>query len=127
MSIFDLTLAGQQVCEACSVSHLKEMPALMGKAKTLKRLPNTLDEQFDKAQKELWLPAGDFPSMEEYRETLTGPRWCRAWTARSPTISPSSSSSSMTEVLPPGIEPGLGMAGGGLLAERHVIRFVLVQ
>ncbi|KAF0891028.1 hypothetical protein E2562_005122 [Oryza meyeriana var. granulata] len=54
------------------ISHLKkEMPALMGKAKAQQRLLDSLDEQFAKVQKELHLPAGDFPSVEEYRETLS--------------------------------------------------------
>uniref|UniRef100_A0A0D9ZS68 EH-domain-containing protein 1 n=1 Tax=Oryza glumipatula TaxID=40148 RepID=A0A0D9ZS68_9ORYZ len=54
------------------ISHLKkEMPALMGKAKAQQRLLDTLDEQFAKVQKELHLPAGDFPSVDEYRETLS--------------------------------------------------------
>uniref|UniRef100_A0ACD5Z183 Uncharacterized protein n=1 Tax=Avena sativa TaxID=4498 RepID=A0ACD5Z183_AVESA len=53
------------------ISHLKgEMPALMGKAKAQQKLLETLEGQFDKVQKEMRLPAGDFPSVEEYRETL---------------------------------------------------------
>lgn len=82
------------------ISHLKkEMPALMGKAKAQQKLLDSLDEQFakvimhalltkrlfctvseaeclfvfvtDQVQKELHLPAGDFPSVEEYKETLS--------------------------------------------------------
>ncbi|KAM0832300.1 hypothetical protein ACQ4PT_064987 [Festuca glaucescens] len=54
------------------ISHLKkEMPALMGKAKAQLKLLETLDEQFAKVQKEMHLPAGDFPSVDEYRETLS--------------------------------------------------------
>ncbi|CAL5024838.1 unnamed protein product [Urochloa decumbens] len=54
------------------VSHLKkEMPALMGKAKAQQKLLENLDEQFAKVQKELHLPPGDFPSVEEYRELLS--------------------------------------------------------
>ncbi|OEL34299.1 EH domain-containing protein 1 [Dichanthelium oligosanthes] len=54
------------------VSHLKkEMPALMGKAKAQQKLLDSLDEQFSKVQKELHLPPGDFPSVEEYRELLS--------------------------------------------------------
>ncbi|TKW24142.1 hypothetical protein SEVIR_3G032900v4 [Setaria viridis] len=54
------------------VSHLKkEMPALMGKAKAQQKLLDSLDEQFAKVQKELHLPPGDFPSVEEYRELLS--------------------------------------------------------
>lgn len=54
------------------ISHLKkEMPALMGKAKAQQKLLDGLDEHFAKVQKELHLPAGDFPSVEEYRELLS--------------------------------------------------------
>lgn len=54
------------------IGHLKkEMPALMGKGKAQQRLLETLEEQFDKVQKEMRLPAGDFPSVEEYRDTLS--------------------------------------------------------
>ncbi|KAJ1273392.1 hypothetical protein BS78_06G276800 [Paspalum vaginatum] len=49
----------------------KEMPALMGKAKAQQKLLDSLDEQFAKVQKELHLPAGDFPSVEEYRDLLS--------------------------------------------------------
>ncbi|GJN26095.1 hypothetical protein PR202_gb13998 [Eleusine coracana subsp. coracana] len=54
------------------ISHLKkEMPALMGKAKAEQKLLDSLDDQFAKVQKELHLPAGDFPSVEEYRQILS--------------------------------------------------------
>ncbi|KAK3143419.1 hypothetical protein QOZ80_4AG0300060 [Eleusine coracana subsp. coracana] len=54
------------------ISHLKkEMPALMGKAKAQQKLLDSLDDQFAKVQKELRLPAGDFPSVEEYRQILS--------------------------------------------------------
>ena len=54
------------------ISHLKkEMPALMGKAKAQQKLLDTLEEQFATVQKEMRLPAGDFPSVDEYRETLS--------------------------------------------------------
>ncbi|KAK3141206.1 hypothetical protein QOZ80_4BG0330810 [Eleusine coracana subsp. coracana] len=54
------------------ISHLKkEMPALMGKAKAQQKLLDSLDDQFAKVQKELHLPAGDFPSVEEYRQILS--------------------------------------------------------
>ncbi|KAL6651592.1 hypothetical protein ACP70R_010517 [Stipagrostis hirtigluma subsp. patula] len=49
----------------------KEMPALIGKAKAQQKLLDSLDEQFAKVQKELHLPAGDFPNVEEYREILS--------------------------------------------------------
>ncbi|GJN01386.1 hypothetical protein PR202_ga18651 [Eleusine coracana subsp. coracana] len=54
------------------ISHLKkEMPALMGKAKAQQKLLDSLDDQFAQVQKELHLPAGDFPSVEEYRQILS--------------------------------------------------------
>ncbi|EES11620.1 EH domain-containing protein 1 [Sorghum bicolor] len=54
------------------ISHLKkEMPALMGKAKAQQKLLDSLDDHFAKVQKELHLPPGDFPSVEEYRELLS--------------------------------------------------------
>ncbi|VAH53866.1 unnamed protein product [Triticum turgidum subsp. durum] len=54
------------------VGHLKnQMPALMGKAKAQQKLLETLDEQFTKVQKEMHLPPGDFPSVDEYRDTLS--------------------------------------------------------
>ncbi|TVU16506.1 hypothetical protein EJB05_40075 [Eragrostis curvula] len=53
------------------ISHLKkEMPALMGKSKAQQKLLDSLDEQFAKVQKELRLPAGDFPNVEDYRQIL---------------------------------------------------------
>ncbi|XP_048553627.1 EH domain-containing protein 1-like [Triticum urartu] len=54
------------------VGHLKnQMPALMGKAKAQQKLLETLDEQFAKVQKEMHLPPGDFPNVDEYRDTLS--------------------------------------------------------
>ncbi|KAE8789054.1 EH domain-containing protein 1-like [Hordeum vulgare] len=54
------------------VGHLKNnMPALMGKAKAQQKLLETLDEQFAKVQKEMHLPAGDFPGVDEYRDALS--------------------------------------------------------
>nr|XP_027088073.1 EH domain-containing protein 2-like isoform X1 [Coffea arabica] len=53
------------------MSHLKkEMPSLMGKAKTQQRLIDNLEDVFAKVQKEFHLPAGDFPSVEHFREVL---------------------------------------------------------
>ncbi|KAL8461481.1 hypothetical protein ACS0TY_032816 [Phlomoides rotata] len=49
----------------------KEMPALMGKAKTQKRLMDNLESVFEKVQKEFHLPAGDFPDVEHYRTVLS--------------------------------------------------------
>nr|XP_033512608.1 EH domain-containing protein 1-like isoform X2 [Nicotiana tomentosiformis] len=55
------------------ISHLKkEMPAMMGKAKTQKRLIDNLEDEFVKIQKEHHLPAGDFPNVEHFREVLSG-------------------------------------------------------
>lgn len=55
------------------ISHLKkEMPAMMGKAKTQQRLIDNLPDEFAKVQREHHLPAGDFPHVEHFRETLSG-------------------------------------------------------
>ncbi|KAG7015536.1 EH domain-containing protein 1 [Cucurbita argyrosperma subsp. argyrosperma] len=55
------------------ISHLrKEMPSMIGKAKTQQRLIDNLDEEFGKVQREHHLPAGDFPNVEQFRETLSG-------------------------------------------------------
>ncbi|XP_055816251.1 EH domain-containing protein 1-like [Solanum dulcamara] len=54
------------------ISHLKkEMPALMGKSKTQQKLIQNLDNVFEKVQKEFHLPAGDFPSVDHFREVLS--------------------------------------------------------
>ncbi|XVF75253.1 hypothetical protein PTKIN_Ptkin13bG0172800 [Pterospermum kingtungense] len=54
------------------ISHLKkEMPSMMGKAKAQQRLIDNLEEEFGKVQREFHLPAGDFPSVEHYREVLS--------------------------------------------------------
>ncbi|PIN09310.1 Endocytosis/signaling protein EHD1 [Handroanthus impetiginosus] len=54
------------------ISHLKkEMPALMGKAKTQRRLIDNLESVFEKVQREFHLPAGDFPSVEQFKEVLS--------------------------------------------------------
>ncbi|KAA8520163.1 hypothetical protein F0562_014419 [Nyssa sinensis] len=53
------------------ISHLKkEMPAMMGKAKTQQRLIDNLEDVFAKVQREFHLPAGDFPNVEHFREVL---------------------------------------------------------
>ncbi|CDO98110.1 unnamed protein product [Coffea canephora] len=53
------------------MSHLKkEMPSLMGKAKTQQRLIDNLEDVFSKVQREFHLPAGDFPRVEHFREVL---------------------------------------------------------
>lgn len=55
------------------ISHLKkEMPAMMGKAKTQQRLIDNLEDEFAKVQREHRLPAGDFPSVEQFRDNLSG-------------------------------------------------------
>ncbi|XP_027064310.2 EH domain-containing protein 1 [Coffea arabica] len=55
------------------ISHLKkEMPAMMGKAKTQQRLVDNLEVEFGKVQREFHLPAGDFPNVEHFREVLSG-------------------------------------------------------
>ncbi|KAK6149728.1 hypothetical protein DH2020_017253 [Rehmannia glutinosa] len=48
----------------------KEMPTLMGKAKAQRRLIDKLEDVFEKVQKEYHLPAGDFPSVEQFKEVL---------------------------------------------------------
>ncbi|XP_075483014.1 EH domain-containing protein 1-like [Primulina tabacum] len=53
------------------ISHLKkEMPALMGKAKTQKKLIANLDNVFAKVQREFHLPEGDFPDLDQFKEVL---------------------------------------------------------
>ncbi|CAM0902368.1 unnamed protein product [Alopecurus aequalis] len=65
------------------ISHLKnQMPALMGKAKAQQKLLDTLEEQFATVQKEMRLPAGDFPGVEEYREALSAYNFDRFERAR---------------------------------------------
>ncbi|XP_009589164.1 EH domain-containing protein 1 isoform X2 [Nicotiana tabacum] len=55
------------------ISHLKkEMPAMIGKAKTQQKLIDNLEDQFVKVQKEHHLPPGDFPNVEHFREVLSG-------------------------------------------------------
>ncbi|XP_010433120.1 PREDICTED: EH domain-containing protein 2-like isoform X2 [Camelina sativa] len=55
------------------MSHLKkEMPTMMGKSKAQQRLMDNLEEEFGKVQREFHLPAGDFPSVEHFREVLGG-------------------------------------------------------
>ncbi|KAK3433489.1 hypothetical protein EUGRSUZ_D01381 [Eucalyptus grandis] len=55
------------------ISHLKkEMPAMMGKAKAQQRLIDNLEDEFAKVQRDYHLPAGDFPSVDHFREVLSG-------------------------------------------------------
>ncbi|KAL7212324.1 hypothetical protein ACSBR2_015079 [Camellia fascicularis] len=48
----------------------KEMPTVLGKAKTQQRLIDNLEDIFAKVQREFHLPAGDFPNVEHFREIL---------------------------------------------------------
>lgn len=53
------------------ISHFKkEMPSLMGKEKTQKKLIANLDNVFAKVQRELYLPEGDFPEVDQFKEVL---------------------------------------------------------
>ncbi|XP_050246778.1 EH domain-containing protein 1 isoform X2 [Quercus robur] len=55
------------------ISHLKkEMPAMIGKAKTQQRLIDNLLDEFGKVQREFHLPPGDFPNVEHFKEILSG-------------------------------------------------------
>ncbi|XP_077221059.1 EH domain-containing protein 1 isoform X2 [Tasmannia lanceolata] len=55
------------------ISHLrKEMPAMMGKAKTQQRLIDNLEDEFAKVQREFHLAAGDFPDVDHFKEILAG-------------------------------------------------------
>ncbi|KAK4420801.1 EH domain-containing protein 1 [Sesamum alatum] len=55
------------------IGHLRnEMPTMIGKAKTQKRLIDELDDEFAKVQREHHLPPGDFPDVEHFRELLSG-------------------------------------------------------
>ncbi|KAK9209783.1 hypothetical protein WN944_002151 [Citrus x changshan-huyou] len=55
------------------ISHLrKEMPAMMGKAKTQQKLIDNLADEFGKVQREFHLPPGDFPNVEHFKEILSG-------------------------------------------------------
>ncbi|KAG9137175.1 hypothetical protein Leryth_011997 [Lithospermum erythrorhizon] len=55
------------------IGHLKkEMPAMMGKAKTQQKLIDNLADEFVKIQKEHHLPPGDFPDVEQFQEVLYG-------------------------------------------------------
>lgn len=50
----------------------KEMPSWIGKTKAQQRLIDNLDSLFEKIQREHHLPAGDFPNVDSFRETLKG-------------------------------------------------------
>ncbi|XP_056682587.1 EH domain-containing protein 1 isoform X2 [Spinacia oleracea] len=55
------------------IGHLKkEMPVMIGKAKTQQRLIDNLEDEFRKVQREFHLPAGDFSNVEHFREVLNG-------------------------------------------------------
>ncbi|GAB4849682.1 hypothetical protein Ancab_004478 [Ancistrocladus abbreviatus] len=53
--------------------HLKQrMPAMIGKAKSQRKLIDNLEDEFAKVQRESHLPAGDFPNVKHLREVLKG-------------------------------------------------------
>ncbi|KAL5802390.1 hypothetical protein ACOSQ4_030695 [Xanthoceras sorbifolium] len=55
------------------ISHLKkEMPSMIGKAKTQQRLIDNLADEFGKVQREHHLPPGDFPNVEHFKDILSG-------------------------------------------------------
>ncbi|KAL4271559.1 hypothetical protein GQ457_13G001900 [Hibiscus cannabinus] len=55
------------------IGHLKkEMPAMIGKAKTQQKLIDNLEAEFGKVQRDHHLPPGDFPNVEQFREVLSG-------------------------------------------------------
>ncbi|ESW17722.1 hypothetical protein PHAVU_007G262900 [Phaseolus vulgaris] len=61
------------VIHAYIISHLKkQMPSMIGKAKAQQKLIDNLDVEFGKVQREFHLPAGDFPNVEQFKETLSG-------------------------------------------------------
>ncbi|KAL7102644.1 hypothetical protein ACP275_08G131400 [Erythranthe tilingii] len=49
---------------------MKDMPPLVGKAKAKKKLIHDLEKLFAKVRKQYGFPAGDFPSVEQFREVL---------------------------------------------------------
>nr|KJB13767.1 hypothetical protein B456_002G093200 [Gossypium raimondii] len=55
------------------IAHLKkEMPSMIGKAKTQQRLIDNLEGEFGKVQRDHHLPPGDFPNVEHFKEILSG-------------------------------------------------------
>ncbi|XP_039055863.1 EH domain-containing protein 1 isoform X2 [Hibiscus syriacus] len=55
------------------IGHLKkEMPSMIGKAKTQQKLIDNLETEFGKVQRDNHLPPGDFPNVEHFREVLSG-------------------------------------------------------
>ncbi|KAF8049883.1 LOW QUALITY PROTEIN: hypothetical protein N665_2102s0006 [Sinapis alba] len=68
----------KHVTESCedqclhNESFKKEMPAMMGKLKAQQRLIENLQQEFEKVQQEYQLLAGDFPSVEHFKEVLGG-------------------------------------------------------
>ncbi|KAK1686459.1 hypothetical protein QYE76_047307 [Lolium multiflorum] len=68
-------LADQRVCEACSLgecARAHHQPPEEGDAGADGEGQGAAEaEQFAKVQKEMHLPAGDFPSVDEYRDTLS--------------------------------------------------------
>ncbi|CAJ1964041.1 unnamed protein product [Sphenostylis stenocarpa] len=65
--------ARDAVIHAYIISHLKkQMPTMIGKAKAQQKLIENLEDEFAKVQREFHLPAGDFPNVEQFKETLSG-------------------------------------------------------
>ncbi|XP_014511361.1 EH domain-containing protein 1-like [Vigna radiata var. radiata] len=63
--------ARSAVIHAYIMGHLKkQMPSMIGKAKAQQKLIDNLEEEFVKIQREFHLPAGDFPDVEQFKETL---------------------------------------------------------
>ncbi|KAM7279021.1 hypothetical protein ACFE04_006155 [Oxalis oulophora] len=55
------------------IGHLKkQMPLVMGKAETQRRLIHNLADEFVKVQSEFHLPPGDFPDVDKFKEKLSG-------------------------------------------------------
>ncbi|XP_039058777.1 EH domain-containing protein 1-like [Hibiscus syriacus] len=55
------------------IGHLKkEMPSMIGKAKTQQKLIDNLETEFGKVQRDHHVPPGDFPNVDHFREVLTG-------------------------------------------------------
>jgi EH domain-containing protein 1 len=54
------------------IGHLrKQMPSMFGGGKAQKKLMEDLKDHFGQVQREYQIPAGDFPNVDRYRETLS--------------------------------------------------------
>ncbi|KAA8515570.1 hypothetical protein F0562_018819 [Nyssa sinensis] len=62
--LVDLMAIPKKACDR------REMPTMVGKVKTQRRLMDNLEDVFAKIQREFHLPAGDFPNVEHFREVL---------------------------------------------------------